>query len=122
MAPGIDVMTLLYHCLQRVRLSQRRAMCVCVYLKVLNQSTPFIPTDEWQDIKGRHVPGRLHYSFEIRGNYAKKIFKEGSNSAHKIQTSKLSADDAHPSYPKLDELGKQVLTKCKNCNKEYVNI
>ena len=46
---------------------------ICIYTKQFNQSTPFIATDEWQDIRGRTVPGLLHYSFGSRGNYAKKM-------------------------------------------------
>ena len=97
---------------------------ICVYLKVVNQSTPFTPTDEWQDIKGRQVPGLLHYSMGIRGNYARKLFKEGINSADKVSTSKLSADDTNLRCPKpnLGESGKQAPIKCKNCGKEYMNI
>ena len=34
---------------------------ICVYSKNIDQSTPFFETDEWQDIKGRSVPGLLHY-------------------------------------------------------------
>ena len=51
---------------------------ICVYLKLLNPSSPFIPTEKWQDIKGRQVPGGLHYSFGSRGNYA-KLEKENLN-------------------------------------------
>ena len=46
---------------------------ICIYTKQFNQSTPFFATDEWQDIRGRTVPGLLHYSFGSRGNYAKKM-------------------------------------------------
>ena len=43
-----------------------------VYLKLFEETTPFIPSNEWQNIKGRRVPGGLHYSFGTR-NYAKLL-------------------------------------------------
>ena len=45
----------------------------CLYVKLIDSSTPFIPTEEWQNIKGRMVPGGLHYAFGQKGNYAKKL-------------------------------------------------
>ena len=39
----------------------------------MTQTTPFIPTDEWQNLKGRTVPGGLHYSFGLKGNYARNM-------------------------------------------------
>ena len=32
---------------------------ICIYSKVFNSTTPFNPTDEWQNLKGRHAPGGL---------------------------------------------------------------
>ena len=46
---------------------------VCIYTKVITPGTPFIPTDEWQQLKGRQAPGGLHYSFGINGNYARNM-------------------------------------------------
>jgi ubiquitin C-terminal hydrolase len=46
---------------------------VCIYSKVLYSGTPFIPTDEWQNLKGRQAPGGLHYSFGLKGNYARNM-------------------------------------------------
>ena len=45
---------------------------IFVYLKLFKETTPFIPSNEWQNIKGRRVPGGLHYSFGTR-NYAKLL-------------------------------------------------
>ena len=46
---------------------------ICIYTKVFHSSTPFNPTDEWQNLRGRHVPGGLHYSFGLKGNYARNL-------------------------------------------------
>ena len=46
---------------------------ICIYLKVFHSTSPFIPTDEWQNLKGRTVPGGLHYSFGLKGNYARNM-------------------------------------------------
>ena len=52
---------------------------ICIYTKLFNSTTPFNPTDEWQNIKGRQVPGGLHYSFGLMGNYARNLnLGEGS--------------------------------------------
>ena len=59
---------------------------VCIYSKVFGPSTPFIPTDEWQDLKGRQAPGGLHYSFGLKGNYARNM-NLGDNLSFKKQVS-----------------------------------
>ena len=46
---------------------------ICIYAKFFDSTTPFCPTDEWQDIKGRTVPGGLHYRFGLKGNYARNM-------------------------------------------------
>jgi hypothetical protein len=46
---------------------------ICIYTKVFSSNTPFAPTDEWQDLKGRSAPGGLHYSFGLKGNYARNM-------------------------------------------------
>ena len=60
---------------------------ICIYSKVFNSSTPFIPTDEWQDLKGRQAPGGLHYSFGLKGNYARNMkLGEGIQSLKPMST------------------------------------
>jgi hypothetical protein len=46
---------------------------VYLYAKVIFPSTPFIPSDDWQNLKGRNAPGGLHYSFGLKGNYARNM-------------------------------------------------
>ena len=46
---------------------------VCIYNKIFTSTTSFTPTNDWQNIKGRMVPGGLHYSFGVKGNYAKNM-------------------------------------------------
>ena len=46
---------------------------LCVYSKIFNSETPFVPTNDWQNLHGRKAPGGLHYSFGLKGNYAKNI-------------------------------------------------
>ena len=65
---------------------------VCIYTKVFNSDTPFHPTDEWQNLQGRQVPGGLHYSFGLKGNYAQNLnLGEGS----KTGTQNIPNKDLH---------------------------
>ena len=49
---------------------------VCIYTKIVAFDTPFIPTEEWQNLKDRKVPGGLHYRFGLKGNYARNMNPE----------------------------------------------
>ena len=46
---------------------------VCVYSKLFDTSTPFVPTDDWQHLHGRKAPGGLNYCFGLMGNYARSL-------------------------------------------------
>jgi hypothetical protein len=72
---------------------------ICVYSKIFHSETPFIPTDDWQNLHGRKAPGGLHYSFGVRGNYAKNI-NPTESSKEKLRNNE----------------SKQ---KCGNCKKTY---
>ena len=65
---------------------------ICIYTKVFHSSTPFNPTDEWQNLKGRHAPGGLHYSFGLKGNYARNL---NLGEEPRLKTQTFSNMDAH---------------------------
>ena len=47
---------------------------VCIYTKIFSHDTPFTPTDEWQNIQARMVPGGLHCQLGSNGqNYARNL-------------------------------------------------
>ena len=77
---------------------------VCLNSKVFNSSTPFIPTDEWQDLKGRQAPGGLHYIFRLKGDYARNM---NHGKAIKSKTPKSKKKDKNLPEP-ADNLQKRM--------------
>ena len=47
---------------------------VFFYTKVVTPHTTFTPTDEWQNVKGRKVPGGLHYKLGPNGIFARSLY------------------------------------------------
>ena len=78
---------------------------ICIYLKVFDSTTPFCPTDDWQDLKGRKAPGGLHYSFGLKGNYARNMnLGEGIKFKKHMSPKQNSSpqESQNPVHPKKD--------------------